>query len=101
VLRSLRVIVDEGYIGRFEAEVRIRRRVESSNLRGSRSATVANSSSVVAESGVGRQSVGGSDKPGKESSRTLMTGAIMRREQQELFPAIGWEKGSKGQRRKC
>jgi hypothetical protein len=53
--------------------------------RGSSSATVANSSSVVEEAGKGRQTVEGSDKPGKESSRTLMMGSILRGEVQALL----------------
>jgi hypothetical protein len=47
-------------------------------LSGSSPETVFQSSSVVEDADKGRQTVGGRDKPGKETSKTLMMGAILR-----------------------
>ena len=64
-------------MGKFEVDVRIRP-ASSGRLRGSRALIAAKSSRVVDEAGSGKQRVGGSDKPGKESRRILTTGSILR-----------------------
>lgn len=62
-------------MGRFEVEVRIKR-VVFGKLGGRIPVMHASKSAVVEDAGKGRHRVGGSDRPGKVSRRTLTTGPM-------------------------
>lgn len=51
-------------------------RVDDGSVLGRRSVICSNSSAVVVEAGNGRHTVGGRERPGKVSSRTLIVDAI-------------------------
>jgi hypothetical protein len=74
---------------RFEAVVSIRC-VAWGRRAGNKSATFANRSSVVEEAGRGRQTVWGSDRPGKGLSRTLTTDAMARSRVRETLLSTRW-----------
>lgn len=69
-------MVGDAWTKRFVLDVRIRR-VVFGRLGGSRFAIVASSSVVVDDAGRGRHSVGGSERPGKVSNKTLTTGSMI------------------------
>lgn len=69
-------MVGDAWTERLVLEVRIRR-VVFGRLCGSRFAIVVSSSLVVEDAGRGRHSVGGNERPGKVSKRTLTTGSMI------------------------
>lgn len=66
-------------MGMLEVDVRMRR-VLVGNCVGRTCRIEVNRSASDVDAGKGRHSVGGSDRPGKESNRTLTTGSILRQQ---------------------